>query len=223
MGGIWITDSWSADPVFTIAWVGWLIVSITLHELAHGWAAISRGDRTPIEMGRMTFNPVVHMGMMSLLMLALLGIAWGVMPVNPSRMRGRHADAFVAAAGPAMNIALAILSILLYVAWNVMMNSSLGSSIPAHVQDNAMMVFHAGALLNVVLALFNMLPIPPLDGSHIAADFFPGYARLLSGPQGQYLGLGLFIAVWLFGGSALFGLAGRIVNFTAHVLMIPFV
>jgi len=222
VGGIWITDSWNRDPVFTIAWVGWVIVSITLHELAHGWAAISRGDRTPIEMGRMTFNPVVHMGMMSLIMLALLGIAWGAMPVNPSRMRGRHANAFVSAAGPAMNIALAILCIVLYVAWTVIVSSSLGSSIPAHVQDNAMMVFRAGALLNVVLVLLNLLPIPPLDGSRIIADFFPAYDRLLSGPQGQYLGLGLFIAMWMFGFSALFGLAGRIVNFTASVLLIPF-
>lgn len=223
MHGWWVSDLWSISPVLMIAWAGWVIVSITLHELSHGWAAISRGDRTPIEMGHMTFNPVVHMGSMSLIAFALLGIAWGMMPVNPSRMRGRYSDAFVAAAGPAMNVALAILNIVLLVAWSVAVHSSLGSSIPAHIQDNAMMVFRAGALLNVVLVLFNLLPIPPLDGSRIAANFFPSYARLFEGPQGQYVGLGLFVVMWLFGFSALFGAAAWTVDTCTTILLIPFV
>ena len=80
--GWWVTDALSVSPVLLISWVVWVIGSIVLHELAHGWAAISRGDRTPIERGHMTWNPLIHMGGMSLLVFAVVGIAWGMMPVN---------------------------------------------------------------------------------------------------------------------------------------------
>lgn len=61
--------------------------SIVIHELAHGFAAISQGDRTPISQGHITLNPVVHMGWPSLIFLVIAGIAWGQMPVNPSKFR----------------------------------------------------------------------------------------------------------------------------------------
>ncbi len=223
MSGWWVADFWERSPVLMISWAAWVIISITLHELAHGWAAIRRGDRTPIELGRMTYNPLVHMGGMSLLAFALIGIAWGSMPVNPSRLRGRHAEAYVAAAGPAMNLLIAMACVVLFAGWNVLIASPMGASIPDHVRGNVQDVFWAGALLNVVLILFNLIPIPPLDGSRIVADFSPGYARLFDGPQGQYLGLGLFIAMWLFGFGMLFTLAATIVRSAVAVLMLPFV
>ena len=67
-----------------------VIISIVLHELAHGWAAIWQGDDTPRQMGHMTADPMVHMGGFSLLMLALVGIAFGAMPVNPRNFRSRY-------------------------------------------------------------------------------------------------------------------------------------
>ena len=70
-----------------LGWVFWVIFSICLHELAHGWAAIWQGDRTPRETGHMTMNPMVHMGGASLIVFALVGIAWGLMPTDPSRYR----------------------------------------------------------------------------------------------------------------------------------------
>ena len=106
--GWWVADFLRAfGPAFVIAWAFWIIFSICLHELSHGWAAIALGDRTPIESGHMTFNPLVHMGGMSLVAFALIGIAWGAMPINPARLRGRYAEALVALAGPAMNLVLA--------------------------------------------------------------------------------------------------------------------
>ena len=65
-----------------VGWLFWIIASITLHELAHGWAAVARRS-TPRALGHMTASPMVHMGPMSLIALALVGIAWGAMPVNP--------------------------------------------------------------------------------------------------------------------------------------------
>jgi len=89
------------------AFLFWGIFSITMHELAHGWAALSQGDDTPRIYGRMTANPVVHMGWMSLILLVLTGIAWGMMPTDPSKYRwGRRGRIIVSGAGPAMNVLL---------------------------------------------------------------------------------------------------------------------
>ena len=68
--------------VVLVAWIFWVILSIVLHELAHGWAALWQGDDTPRRLGRMTMNPLVHMGGTSLLIFAIIGIAWGVMPTG---------------------------------------------------------------------------------------------------------------------------------------------
>ncbi len=97
--GWWAAQLWQTSPVLLISWVFWVIASITLHELGHAWAAIRLGDDTPIHTRHMTVNPIVHMGPMSLIAFALLGFAWGSMPINPSRLRGTHAHAIVAAAG----------------------------------------------------------------------------------------------------------------------------
>src|SRR4051794_8117784 len=97
------------DPRFFMAVVITVVVSICIHELSHGFMAIALGDRTPIESGHMTLNPAVHMGVFSVLCLLTAGIAWGSMPVDPTRLRGRYADALVAAAGPASNVVLALL------------------------------------------------------------------------------------------------------------------
>jgi hypothetical protein len=93
--------------VLLSSWVFWVLLSVMLHELAHGWAALSQGDDTPRIYGRMTPNPVVHMGWLSLILLVLTGIAWGMMPTDPSKYRwGRRGRIIVSGAGPAMNVVL---------------------------------------------------------------------------------------------------------------------
>ena len=94
-----------------------VIISIVLHELAHGWAAIWQGDDTPRLQGHMTADPMVHMGGMSLLMLVLVGFAFGAMPVNPHNFRSKYGDALVSAAGPAMNFLLALVSLIALGLW----------------------------------------------------------------------------------------------------------
>lgn len=196
----WVAELLRDNPVLLVSWVVWVIGSIVLHELAHGWAAIWQGDNTPRELGHMTWNPLVHMGGWSLVMFALVGIAWGAMPVNPSRFRGRYGDALVALAGPAMNIALALGAIVGASIWFGYLHG-----FPDPLWSNFMAFFMAGAFLNITLAIFNLLPVPPLDGSKILADFVPPYARLISQPNIAAVGLILMIVLLTQSGGFLFG------------------
>jgi len=192
----WVAELLRDDPARLLAWAVWVIVSIVLHELAHGWAALWEGDRTPVETGHMTWNPLVHMGGVSLLMFALIGIAWGAMPVNPRRFRHRNGDALVSMAGPALNIALAIACILASTLWG-----GYAQSVPNPIWSIVLDFFQTGAFLNVVLAVFNLLPVPPLDGSRILASFSPGYRELISHPQAALIGLlAFFLLMGRFGG-----------------------
>ncbi len=205
MSGWWISDYQATmGTAFIVSWIVWVVVSVVLHELSHGWAAIALGDDTPRATGHMTWNPLVHMGGFSLLVLLLIGIAWGMMPVNPSRLRGRHGDAIVSAAGPAMNIALFIASSLACVAW-IVLGDRFGVRDPLYM--NLAQFFFVGAFLNIALAAFNLIPAPPLDGSRILASFVPPYDRMLRSPNGQWIGLGIFVLIFMMGGSYLFGFA----------------
>lgn len=190
----------SSDPRLFFAVVFTVVVSICLHELSHGIVAIWFGDRTPIETGHMTPNPMVHMGGFSFLLLIVAGIAWGQMPVNPSRMRGRYAPACVAIAGPAMNILLAVISLGCLGLWQRHM-------VPGHISTfdkNAHFVLWIFGLFNVALAIFNLIPIPPLDGSHVLANLVPPFGELLGRlAGGGALGI-VFLALFFFASKYIF-------------------
>jgi Zn-dependent protease len=173
------------------SWIFWVLLSITLHELAHGWTAIWQGDDTPIRLNRMTPNPVVHMGGRSLLIFALCGIAWGQMPVNPYRFKdGRRGDVYGSAAGPAMNLLIALACLLVLTAW--VRFGPAGTAL----YENASMFLFLGVGLNLVLAPLNMLPIPPLDGSHVLAGVSRRARELFEHPQAQLFGMFAFIAIF---------------------------
>ncbi len=153
----------ATEPMLFIWIVLMLIISITLHELAHGLAAMIEGDDTPQISGHLTLNPVVHMGWESLIFLCIAGIAWGQMPVNPAKFRRRYSDAIVSAAGPLCNLALALLFVLLLKLTGGLHLAGFFSS----------RFLYLAARLNLILCLFNLLPIPPLDGFRIFSDFIP--------------------------------------------------
>lgn len=199
--GWWVTDLLESNPALLVSQFVWVIGSIVLHELAHGWAAMREGDDTPRALGHMTWNPLVHMGWFSLLMFALVGIAWGAMPVNPSRFRrGYTSDIIVSAAGPAMNLALAAASIVVGALW---ITYAGGVGQPLH--DNFTVFFVAGGFLNIFLALFNLLPVPPLDGSKILAGFSPWYRGLIEHPNAQMIAMMVFLLVFMRFGEVVMG------------------
>jgi len=189
-----------SNPLFYARVVVILILSISLHELGHGIAALSQGDDTPRKEGHMTMNPVVHMGIHSIFFLVFAGIAWGQMPVNPSKFRNpKWGNILVSAAGPLTNIILGMLAVLvinitLYFYWD---------------QIISLEFFYLIAKFNFTLCLFNLIPIPPLDGFHIAREFFPALKQL----GRSQVGLALFMILFISGaGSQLFVLADIIVK-----------
>lgn len=196
----------TTNPQFYFAVILVVVISICLHELAHGFAAIALGDRTPEETGHITMNPLVHMGTVSLVMLALVGISWGAMPVDPSRMRGRYADAIVSVAGPLTNLALAFLAMTAIGLW--LRFGTIDQS--NHMVDNIYVLLRVCGIFNLVLFALNLIPVPPLDGSRILANFSTGYRDLIASPTAQGVFFALTIAVLITAGRVLVPWALRV-------------
>jgi len=163
-----------------------VVPSIILHELAHGVTALAFGDDTAQKAGRLTLNPLRHIDPLGTLvlpaMLALAGLgAFGYakpVPINPARMRHpRNSSLIVSLAGPATNLAIAGLSIALLrvgrPAGTAQMVSLVVSTSGVPALDMTDRVLYLMGFVNVTLAVFNALPIPPLDGSAVVARLLP--------------------------------------------------
>lgn len=184
----------TGQTVLLLSLIFWVIFSICLHELGHGWAALWQGDNTPRELGHMTMNPLVHMGPMSLLVFALIGIAWGVMPTNPSRYRwGRRGHIVVSAAGPAMNVLIALVALTAAGLWRAFAGTD------TQFTDNVDTFLWAGGMINIVLAGFNLLPIPPLDGSGILSGMSFRAYQFFRSSNASIFGLFVVFALLLTG------------------------
>lgn len=143
-----------------------LVFSICLHECCHAWIAFREGDDTASEY--MTLNPFKQMGFMSLLMLAIIGIAWGAVPVDVSRFRGRWSRLKVALAGPAANLFLFLLAALILILVGLVRPKGLN-----HISGPVMVIVYLFGMYNFTLMLFNLLPVPGLDGWIAASELFP--------------------------------------------------
>lgn len=151
-----------------------LIISLTVHEFAHAWAAFKLGDTTAADLGRLTLDPSEHIDPVGSILLPLLGVPFGwakPVPIVPVRFRRdvnmRTGHMLASAAGPVSNLLLAVLcGVLIAVsrAWLPMV-------------DAPMRLLSTGLTLNVTLFVLNLLPIPPLDGSRIADLFVPQSMR----------------------------------------------
>jgi Zn-dependent protease len=213
MNSWWLANFWAESPILAISWVFWVIFSICLHELGHGYMAIKCGDSTPLDRGHMTWNPLVHMGWISLAVFAVAGFTWGAMPVDPSRFRGRYDEAEVAFAGPAVNIILFVLLSIATAGWLVF-----AKGVPDQARENIFIFLRVGAAFNIAGALFNLLPVPPLDGSRIVGNFFPAFHRLYSTERGAVVSLLFFMAMLLWFGRYLYRIAFQGSAWTIDIL-----
>lgn len=154
-----------------------LILSLSVHEWAHAWSAWRLGDDTARLLGRMTLDPLAHIDPVGTLLLPLIGIPFGwakPVPVNPLRFRGVGMSVgmmLTAAAGPISNVVLAAAAAAL----SMLLARLPAGAIPA--ADAIAKLLELLVVMNVVLAVFNLVPVPPLDGSRIVAAFVPDRFR----------------------------------------------
>lgn len=148
-----------------------ILIALTFHEVAHGWVAYRLGDDTAKLSGRLTLNPLRHLDPIGFILMVVARFGWAKpVPVNPLNFRGNRKTGmlWVALAGPVMNILLAYLAVLILHLLEVLINNQIISYNPYFI--TFIQVFFQ---INVVLASFNLIPLPPLDGSKILAGLLP--------------------------------------------------
>lgn len=173
------------EPAVIIARLVVLMIAFTIHELAHAITADYLGDPTPRRMGRLTFNPIKHLDPFGTLMLLLAGFGWAKpVMVNPMNMRGnpRTSMAIVAAAGPLSNLLMAAIAAMFFRFDLVSVGASSGSGI----FPSPDFILQQFLWINLILAFFNLIPIPPLDGSKILFAILPAELVYRLRPLEQY-------------------------------------
>lgn len=151
-----------------------LLIAFTIHELAHAYSAYALGDHTAAAMGRLTVNPLAHLDPIGTLALVFMGFGWAKpVPVNVNRLKyGRFGNVLVSLAGPLSNFLLAAVGVLFYILIQIGVSSA-ATGYFATLSDFLAVFIQ----INVVLFLFNLLPIPPLDGYRIVESYMPISAR----------------------------------------------
>ncbi|MCK5322808.1 MAG: site-2 protease family protein [Desulfobulbaceae bacterium] len=168
------------------------LFALTIHEYSHGYVANRLGDPTASLMGRLTLNPLKHLDPMGVICFFIMKIGWAKpIPVNPRYFKNPKQDMlWVALAGPGANFLLALASGMALKSILV-----LHALIPAYVSVPLEMVFDASIWVNVMLAVFNLIPIPPLDGSRVLQGILP---PKLAASYARFESYGLIILLFLF-------------------------
>ncbi len=188
------------------------LICITLHELSHGFVAYKLGDTTAKEMGRLTLNPLKHIDILGLIMMAVFHFGWAKpVPVNMYRFKNpKRGMAITALAGPVSNIIIAVIFLALYgFLWPLMYTSDVGSVV--------LDMINTTAVISIGFAIFNIIPIPPLDGSKILFSFVQQdtYRKLM-----RYERYGMIILLALIYFGAFDGFLDTAVRFVYDKLFI---
>ena len=148
-----------------LLWAPAILFALTVHEYAHGWVADKLGDPTARYAGRLTLNPLSHLDPLGTIMLFLVHFGWAKpVPVDPSFLRNPKRDMmWISLAGPTANVASAAL-----LGWGIRLLVGIGLT-----SDSLLVILQYGVFINLVLAVFNLIPIPPLDGSKILMGLLP--------------------------------------------------
>ena len=189
MSSIYLLNLLQESLPTAVVYIVSLVAAISVHECAHAWTAYRLGDDTPHLQGRVTLNPAAHLDPLGSIVFLVFGMGWGRPVVyNPMRLSRKVDELLIALAGPASNLVFALfLNILAY---------AVAGPAPFYSE-----ILRQAAAINVILAAFNMVPIPPLDGSSIVAYFWPPYRSLIGGQIGLIILLAIvFVPVGPHGG-----------------------
>lgn len=185
------------NPKFFFSWMLFVVFSVCLHEFMHAYIALKEGDDTAARFGHLTLNPFRQMGIISLIMLVLIGFCWGAVPVNRENFRNKYSDLRVSLAGPLTNLGLfLIFGLIAGLAYRYLPQMDDDSR-----QEFLVMMFFQGSFMNMVLFLFNMLPVPGFDGYALVENFVPQelkYSEFFKGASIVVLMLALFFSDKLF-------------------------
>ena len=181
-----------------------LLFSVIAHEYAHGYAALKQGDETALLLGRLTWNPIKHIDpFMTIILPVVLWMLPGDMllagakpvPVNPANYRNyKRGDIIVSLAGVATNLLIAVVCAVLYPLLGM-----LGRAVPGLEASAGILqvMMRSGILLNLILVVFNLIPIPPLDGSHVLKHFLPAAIAIRYQQLARYGIIVLLAAMWI--------------------------
>ena len=199
------------DLLFVIPCV---LFALTVHEVSHGYMAYRLGDPTARNMGRLTLNPLKHLDPIGALCMVLFHFGWArPVPINTRYFRKPRRDtALTAAAGPISNFIMAFLGLLVQeILLAVFIRHPASSQFVYNLQYAALTLFSYFHVLNLSLGLFNLIPVPPLDGSRIFLTFLPAKYYFGIMQYERYIQLGLMLLLWL-------GLLSRPLSFLVSAL-----
>jgi len=176
-----------------------ILLALTVHEVAHGWMACQLGDPTARNLGRLTLNPLKHLDPIGTLCMILFHFGWArPVPVNSRYFKKPRRDmALTALAGPVSNILMAALGILVFEILYTVFSAHPAEGFLFNIQISVLNFLFYFYSLNLSLAVFNLLPVPPLDGSRIFLTFLPPKYYFGIMQYERYIQLGLMAALWL--------------------------
>ena len=196
------------------------LMAITCHEVSHGFVADKLGDNTARRMGRLTLNPINHLDLVGTLMVFIIGIGWAKpVPVNFNNLRNPKRDMiWVAAAGPVTNFSIALISALA-LRLIIFSTRNISNAPILMFLEPVVLMLAFSVYINLLLAIFNLIPVPPLDGGRVAVGLLP-YRQAAAYSRIEPFGM-IVIILLVFFTNAFDYVISPILNFGVHLVAGP--